>query len=706
MAYKLEQLHPNTIENSYIHYYLDCNLKIVKITGDPSSLSRPPMLPLGYLISEVDNELATKLKALIHDNNVNSAEFSAESPIYNLGFFERPLNDESAFFKLLQLSGKNEGGCVYLLEYSTHAEVFTLDLIDQSVMENIEVLRFKDIIKSSSIGVLQIDDHWRTLYASKTWSEMTGFNLNEVAGREWVQILYPEDRNTFLETLHKNTKLQKNSEQDLRIITAHGGVKWYNIHYRVTYDTLTECSSIVLIFLDVHERRKNQNHLKKIATTDLLTHLGNRYAFQEELEKYIRQLHSNQSFHLLFIDLDGFKAINDAYGHHIGDRLLAETARRISSLVGISNFVARLGGDEFAILRSYANKTEIEEFASKLLYEISRPYSLIDDAHESYISASIGIVGIQPTDIPYEQTLKSEHVSEICIRLLREADAAMYQAKDAGKNTYRFYASYLNEQAIKNQLLSDALHRALDKNQFRLHYQPQWDINSGTLYGYEALIRWRRGNQDISPSEFIPLIESNGLMSEVGKWVFDKALSDHSKILDVHSITPQLSVNFSPIQFRDHKLSSFIKESLKWSNIPASSVTIEVTESLLIADYIEVKKQLESLKAMGLKIALDDFGTGYSSLSNLHSFPIDIIKVDQSFTKSLASHDTRQIVRAIIKMSNELRKTILFEGVETPQQLDFLKSEGVNLIQGWFISKAITLGDLNHFIQQRDTVCP
>jgi len=690
----------------YIHYYLDNSLKVVKITGNINTLEAPPKLPLGYSIHDASEELSIEIDRLIKESKIHSAEFSNETPIYNLGFFEQEIENNKAYYKLLQLTGSNEQGIVYLLEYSTLPDVFTLDLVDHEVIESIEISRFRDIIKVSSIGVLQVDERWRTMYASKTWSEMTGYSLTEIAGRDWAHIIYPEDKNRFLEILHQHTKIEKNSEQDVRLMTAHGGIKWYNVHYRISYDASNDCTSVILIFLDVHNKRKNQDHLREIATTDVLTRLSNRYAFQEELEKYIRQLHTNQSFNLLFIDLDGFKPVNDAYGHLIGDKLLAETARRISSTVGPNSFVARLGGDEFAILRPQSCSPDIEQFAATLLQQIAKPYSLIEDAHESYISASIGIVGVKPNDISYIETLVPEKVTEISIRLLREADAAMYHAKDVGKNTYRFYAGSINEDAIKTKILSDALHRAFELNEFRLHYQPQWSISSGELYGYESLIRWSQGTQDISPGIFIPLVESNGMMSELGKWIFEKALSDHCKLVNELSFVPQLSVNFSPMQFRDHKLSAFIASSLDKFNIPTHSVTIEITESLLISDHIQVKRQLETLKDMGLKIALDDFGTGYSSLSNLHTFPIDIIKVDQSFTKNLAQHDTKQIVRAIIKMSNELNKTILFEGVETEQQLNFLQDEGVDLIQGWLISKAIPLENLTHFIEKRETVCP
>lgn len=690
----------------YIHYYLDNALKVVKITGNVNTLEAPPRLPLGYAISEVAPKLSVQIDQIIKDNNIHSAEFSNETPIYNLGFFEHEIDGVTAYYKLLQLTAANEVGTVYLLEYSTLPDVFTLDLVDHEVIESIEISRFRDIIKISSIGVLQVDEQWRTLYASKTWSEMTGYSLTDIAGRDWAQIIFHEDKNRFLETLHQHAKIEKNSEQDVRILTVHGGIKWYNVHYRISYDKSNDCTSIILIFLDVNSKRSSEDHLRKIATTDVLTRLGNRYAFQEELEKYVRQLHSNQSFNLLFIDLDGFKPVNDAYGHLIGDKLLAETARRLSSLVGLTSFVARLGGDEFAIIRPESASPDIEQFAVKLLHHISRPYSLVEGAQESYISASIGIVGVRPNDISYIETLLPEKVTEISTQLLRQADAAMYQAKNVGKNTFRFYAGSMNEEAIKTQILNDALHRALELNEFRLHYQPQWNISTGELYGYEALIRWRQGTQDVSPGLFIPLVESNGLMSELGKWVFEKALTDHAKLVQNIDFTPQLSVNFSPIQFRDHKLCDFVEMSLNKFNIPTHSVTIEITESLLISDHIQIEQQLKRLKAMGLKIALDDFGTGYSSLSNLHSFPIDIIKIDQSFTKNLAQRETRQIVRAIIKMSNELNKTILFEGVETPDQRNFLEKEGVDLIQGWLISKAIPLDNLTLFIGQKEAVCP
>jgi len=686
----------------YIHYYLDSSLKVVKVTGNIQTHKAPPKLPLGHSLYEVAPELSEQIDMLIKQSDPHSAELTSESPVHNLGFFEQTVSNEKAYYKLLLHSGFNQEGIVYLLEYSTKRDIFTLDLIDHDDVENIDISRFRDILKISSIGVLQVDEQWRTQYTSRAWSEMTGYSLPDIADREWTQIIYHEDKQLFLETLFLNNDLETEVERDVRIVTAKGAIKWYNVHYRINYDAKNERTSTTLIFLDVHNKKQSQEALRKIATMDVLTRLGNRYAFKEALEKNIRELHSNQSFNLLFIDLDGFKPVNDAYGHLIGDKLLAETARRISSLSGRNCFVARLGGDEFAILRPQSCEPDIKAFADRLLQQIAKPYSLVEDAQESYISASIGIVCIKPGDIRFSDTLIPDTVTEISTRLLREADAAMYHAKEVGKNTYRFYAGEINDESIRIQKLNDALHRAYEFDEFRLHYQPQWNINTGELYGYEALIRWSQGSQEISPELFIPLVESNGLMSHLGRWVFEKALSDHAKLLQQYSVVPQLSVNFSPIQFRDHKLCTFIERSLSELNIPTHTVTIEITESLLISDQIQVEKQLKTLKAMGLKIALDDFGTGYSSLSNLHTFPIDIIKVDKSFTKKLEQRDTRQIVRAIIKMNNELSKTILFEGVETTLQYDFLQDEGVDLIQGWLISKAMTVDRLTALVGKQE----
>lgn len=663
------------------------------------------MLPLGYNIHEIVPELSSEIESLISKNDVFSCVFAGETPMYNLGFFEQLTDGQRAFYKVWQLTTSHDDGVTYLLEYSTHPDVFTLDELDTNVIENIEIARFRDIIKLSSMGVLQVDEQWRTLYASKTWSDLTGYSLTEVAGREWTQILYPEDKNNFLETLYQHTKIEKNSEQDVRIIMANGGCKWFNVHYRISYDEYHECKTIILIFLDVHNKRKSQEHLREIATTDLLTGLGNRYAFQEELEKYIRQLHTNQSFYLMFIDLDGFKSVNDAYGHMIGDKLLKETAKRISVLTKPAGFVARLGGDEFAVIRPQSNFPGINEFATNLLDEIAKPYALVEGAQESYISASVGIISVKPSDISYADTLSTARVTAKSSELLREADAAMYHAKEMGKNTFMFYSGSTDQKAIVKQRLSDGLHRALELDEFRLHYQPQWNINSNSLYGYEALIRWQQDKIEVGPDVFIPLVESNGLMSRLGKWVFERALFEHAELISMSQMVPQLSVNFSAMQFRDHKLYEYIERTLGNFNIPPESVTIEVTESLLISDHLQVKQQLTRLKDMGVKIALDDFGTGYSSLSNLHKFPIDIIKVDRSFTVNLQSYETQQIVRAIIQLSNVLNKTILFEGIETEQQLDFLKSEGVDLIQGWLISKAMPFDELVLFVGQQEARC-
>lgn len=688
-----------------INIYLDRALKVISIKGDLWGEFNPTLVSVGSILDYVVPDIAVEVKKLIHSDN-ESYPFLPETnqSVRNIGCFRHSLEEAEMEFELWQLCKVQDQGIVYLLECNVLHTDIKMDITALHLLEQADI---------PSFGILQLDENWNTTYVSKTFTEMVGYTQKDISNRNWVSIIDPVYYESFTNNLYKNTQSDRSFDQDLKIRKGNGCIEWVSVHYKKVYDPNRACANYILIFLDIDHRRRDQDQLREMAERDQLTGLGNRYALQQRLENDVRQLHPDGEFSLLYLDLDGFKAVNDGYGHAIGDKLLKVVAARLVDLCSEYDFIARLGGDEFAIVRHQLSFPGVDQFAQNLLSRLSEPYKLVKFAEESYVSCSVGIVPVDAQGINYANTLRVQQTELIVGRLLSQADAAMYDAKSAGRNTYRFYAAHLDEKAQRNLKINNALYRALDREEFQIHYQPQWCLKSDSLYGYEALIRWPSFSS--TPEQFIPIAENNGLMGHLGRWVIEKAFSDHAKLLKayqqhhwyekiktVNTPLPQLSVNISPIQFRDHKLLGFIEKILMKYDVPASNVTLEITESLLISNNIEIDSRLKDLKEMGLKIALDDFGTGYSSLSNLHEFPIDIIKIDKSFLKNVNQFETSQVIKAILQLGSALNKKVVIEGVETNQQYDFCKLESEAVIQGWLVAKALPFEHIKQFIVNKE----
>ncbi|CAA6813316.1 MAG: diguanylate cyclase/phosphodiesterase (GGDEF & EAL domains) with PAS/PAC sensor(s) [uncultured Thiotrichaceae bacterium] len=684
-----------------INIYLDHNLNVVSIRGDLWGEFNPTLVSVGSNLDYIAPDLAAEVRALIASDEQSSPfSRSVSASVKNIGAFRHSTKSADMDCEFWQLCRPVNEGIVYLLKCSMMHTDARMDISALHLLEQADI---------PSFGVLQLDENWNTTYVSRTFTDIMGYGFQDVANRDWTVMLADDDVESFTQDLYKTTTSDESFQQDLRVIKKTGTTGWVSVHYKKVYDANRACLNYLLIFLDIDSQRRNQDQLRAMAEHDQLTGLGNRYALEQQIENQIRQLHPDGQFHLMYLDLDGFKAVNDGYGHSVGDQLLRSVAERLNKLCTRNDFIARLGGDEFAILHTRSSRFRIDQLVKELLSTVAAPYKLVKFAEESYISCSIGIVAVSAESIPYAHTLQQSQVKSIVDRLLSQADTAMYDAKSAGRNTYSFYVEYMNKQDQLNLKLNNALHRALDLEEFQLHYQPQWCLKNNRIYGYEALIRWP--SSTASPSEFIPIAENNGLMGALGRWLIEKSFSDHAKLSRAYQkrnwrdkvpknqqVLPQLSINISPIQFRDHRLVDFIEKGLIKHGIPAKSVTLEITESLLITDHIEIDKRLNLLKKLGLKIALDDFGTGYSSLSNLHEFPIDIIKIDRSFVSNLEQYESQQIVKAILQLGKVLKKYVVIEGVETKGQYDFCQLESEAILQGWLISQALPFIEIERFI--------
>jgi diguanylate cyclase (GGDEF)-like protein len=426
------------------------------------------------------------------------------------------------------------------------------------------------------------------------------------------------------------------------------------------------------------EKTKADERIEYLASHDSLTHLPNRDMFNGMLRRAIDAAARYQrQFALLFIDLDRFKVINDSLGHDAGDMLLVEVGGRLRRALRSSDVVARLGGDEFVvILEETAERPEVERIAGELLSVLSQPLQL--SGHECHTTASIGIA-MYPSD------------GADILTLTKNADMAMYLAKEDGKNGFRFFTKEIKTQSIERLKLESALRRALEREQFSLYYQPKIDMASGQITGVEALLRWNHPDLGtVSPGQFIPLAEETGLIVPIGRWVLEEACAQNMAWQRRGLRPVTMAVNLSPRQFADPNLLHDVDEALVASGMSPVLLQLEVTESMVMRNVSRAIKVLDAIQSRGIRLAIDDFGTGYSSMSLMKQFPIDTIKIDRSFVRDLpVDSEDQAIAQAIISMGKALGMTVIAEGVETVEQEAFLRSHACDEMQGFLFSKPL-----------------
>jgi diguanylate cyclase (GGDEF)-like protein/PAS domain S-box-containing protein len=426
------------------------------------------------------------------------------------------------------------------------------------------------------------------------------------------------------------------------------------------------------------ERERAEERIRFIAQHDALTGLPNRLLFRDRVEQAISQAHRNkQQVAVLFIDLDHFKDINDSLGHQTGDRLLCATAHCLQRCLREGDSVARLGGDEFVICLPALNDSHDSALvAGKILEAVREGFHL--DSHTLHVTGSVGISLFPENGKDAEE-------------LMRAADAAMYHAKEKGRDNYQFFMPRLNEAAQRRLSIAGRLRNALQRDEFVLHYQPQMNLASGSMFSAEALIRWQTDAMLVPPNEFIKIAEETGLIAPLGEWVLRQACEQVSRWRGAGHPDMRVTVNLSPQQLRRPGFAEFAKRVLAETALPAEALEIEITEGLLMNYSQENVTALGRLARMGVRLAVDDFGTGYSSLAYLQRFPISVLKIDQSFVSGIGMdpNDTA-IVSAIIAMADSLQLKVIAEGVETAEQAAFLKSHGCFGAQGYYYSKAVT----------------
>jgi diguanylate cyclase (GGDEF)-like protein/PAS domain S-box-containing protein len=506
-------------------------------------------------------------------------------------------------------------------------------------------------------------------YPLERWTQEPNF---------WRDIILPEDRESAIGFCMQEVAAGRDHEMEYRVLAADGRLLW--VHERVSVVPASDgmAPSLRGLIVDISALKESESQLIYQASHDELTGLPNRTLLQDRMRQAMALAdREGNMVAILFIDLDRFKVVNDSLGHDIGDTVLQTAAGRLTGCVREVDTVARLGGDEFVLMLAGISRTDhVANVANKALESLARTYTIGEN--ELVLTASIGI-SVYPKDGVDIQTL------------LKNADTAMYRAKDSGKNRMEFFTYEMNASALRRMHLESQLRYALEKNEFLLHYQPQADLITGRIIGVEALLRWVHPQLGmVSPIEFIPIAEETGLIVQIGKWVLETACRQAvAWQLDGLPLL-RMGVNLSVRQFMQNDIVDVVARVLHETKLDSNLLELELTESLLMGGGEEIVSTLSALREMHIGLSVDDFGTGYSSLSYLKRFPVTSVKIDQSFVQEITTDpDAAALARSIISMAHEMRLNVIAEGVETEGQLGYLARHGCNEMQGYFLSRPI-----------------
>lgn len=539
--------------------------------------------------------------------------------------------------------------------------------------------RFQTLASMLPMGIVQTDMDWRAEYVNQRWLEITNCTITEIQGLGWMQLFHPNEAEELITELHLAIANGREFSSECQL-KYQQHYKWSLLHATPIIDKEGNVTGLIATISDFSKQHEAEANLRDLAEKDPLTGLSNRACFFDRLDHALERVERHGSLALLALDLDGFKHVNDTLGHDVGDFILIEVASRLRNCLRTEDTICRVGGDEFLIiLEGLEDASIVSTLADKILKVLEEPYQL--GSKEIFISTSIGI-SFSVTG--RETTSKS---------LLKHADLALYGAKDAGRNNYQYYSPELEQVSRKKMDLTNDLHRALGRLEFEIYYQAQLDINTNRIKGFEALLRWQHPETGlISPIEFIPLLEESGLISSVSQWMCTESFRQLKRwindgLLDNDAV---MAVNISPRQFYDSNLVEVLHHAILDAHISCSNVIVEVTETLLLKEHNLIKKHLENMHKLGIKIALDDFGTGFSSLSYLQKFPIDIIKIDRSFIKDITTDESDSLItKAVIKLGEALGLSVFAEGVDSEQILTLLKKWHCDAYQGFLVNQPI-----------------
>lgn len=603
------------------------------------------------------------------------------------GVFRNKRKSGELYWEAASISSiRNEAGMI------THFVAVKDDISERKQTE--DTLRMNAaVFETTTEGILITDAHSRIMSVNRAFSRITGYTQDEVIGLT-PRMLRSElhDENFYSEmwdVLNSNNNWSGevwNKRKDGTIYP-----QWLSIS--AIKNSEDEIQQYVAVFSDITQRKEHEDKIRQQANFDALTGLPNRSLLKRKLKQTLRKAkEQHQHCALLFIDLDRFKAVNDTMGHATGDKLLQQVARRLEKEIQDKDTIARFGGDEFVVILPHVDEDgQLASSSQRIIDCLREPFKLRE--RELYIGASIGISRF-PDDCIDSDTM------------LRHADMAMYKAKEQGRNQYQFFNSELREHVKNRTDLEQALRLALQNGEFELYYQPIVNSHTGSVYSVESLVRWSHPERGIvSPGEFIPLAEETGLIQALGLWVFERACVQQVLWRQQGINDLSVAINISSSQRHLGFDATVAKSIIEKTGANPGRIIIEITESMFLDGSEEAIDWLNNLKSLGVQLAIDDFGTGYSSLSYLKRFPIDKLKIDRAFIKDLpGDEDDASLVKAIIAMAHSLGLSLVAEGVETPDQLDYLRHLNCDLIQGYLFSKPLPADELPPVLNQLESI--
>jgi diguanylate cyclase (GGDEF)-like protein/PAS domain S-box-containing protein len=598
--------------------------------------------------------------------------------------------------ELLAAQALQEGAQDYLVKgqiVSSSSQIETRGLlralgyaIERKIMEEalfMEKERAQVTLDCIGDAVICTDISGNITFLNAVAEKMTGRPRHEAAGRSMAEVLRILDA-TSRQTAPNPMEMAVGKDRTANLSSNCNLVRNDGFEIPIEgcvspiHDREGQAAGVVIVFRDVSAARTMALEMVYSAEHDFLTGLPNRMLLNDRVTQAVAlaRRHTEQVA-VLFLDLDGFKYINDSLGHATGDKLLQSIAKRLVDCVRGSDTVSRQGGDEFVVLLSEVRQSEDAAVtAGRLLQAVAEAHSI--DQHDLHITASIG-VSVYPDDGLDAETL------------IKNADTAMYQAKENGRQSYQFFEPAMNVRAVERQSIEESLRRALERQEFALHYQPKINLGTGAITGAEALIRWTHPTRGpVAPAQFIPIAEDCGLILPIGAWVLREACEQARAWVDAGLPVTTMAVNVSAKEFRDENFLGGLFAILSETGLDPRSLELELTESVLMKRAESTVSVLQTLRERGVKVAVDDFGTGYSSLSYLRKFPLDALKIDQSFVRQISTAgDDTTIVAAVIGMARSLKLRVVAEGVETLEELEFLRAHQCNEAQGYYFSRPV-----------------
>ena len=549
--------------------------------------------------------------------------------------------------------------------------------------------RFRTIVEKSWSGVVLLDGDLRFSFAGSSTEHLIGYKEHELLGREMFDFIHPRDLEAARRVFESVLAMPNHEAHgELRFRQSNGRWVWLE---GFSQNLLHEPSvgAIVLNYRDVSQRKETEKQLEYRAYYDSLTGLPNRLLFRDRLVNSLAAAKRNRvGVAVMYLDVDHFKLVNDGLGHSFGDLLLADVARRLDGALRASDTISRIGGDEFSILLPEVTSAEaVAGVARKILDSLTQPFEV--EGHDLFITASIGI-SCYPSDGDDAETL------------LKCADAAMYRAKELGRNQAQLFTASMNERYVRRLALEQHLHHAIEREELELWYQPVYDRARRRIVSLEALLRWRDPSRGlVQPAEFIELAEETGMIIPIGEWVVRTGCRQLRQWHDQGLTTLRLAVNISAVQLQHRDLVEIVRSSLAGNALEPQMLQLEITESAAMQNFELTMKVLRELRELGVGVAVDDFGTGQSSLTYLKHFPIDTVKIDKEFLRDVTHDETAAaIVSYVINLAHTLQLRVVAEGVETEEQYTFLRHYACDLMQGYLFSKPLPADEVLPFLQQ------